>query len=76
MAPPVSHKWKSVAKYAREHPGEWCLVHDDQPVSQVGHIRSARLRAFAPAGAYEGMIRDGNGLRGRLLVRYNPKEHE
>jgi hypothetical protein len=76
MAPPIKREWKAVAKFAREHPGEWCLVSDDQPISQPQHIRNARLRAFAPAGAYEGMIRGGNGLRGRLLIRYTQKESE
>lgn len=77
MAPPISRKWKAVAEYARRHSGEWCLVSDDQPAGQVQHVRTARLRAFQPAGSFEAMMRGGNGLRGPLLIRHiPPKESE
>lgn len=53
-----SGKWAPIALELRQHPGQWALV------SKAGHssslasaIKSGKMPAFAPAGAFDAVAR-------------------
>lgn len=52
---PSSHTdWPQVARLARRGtPGHWYQVQGVYGRAVAGHVRSGRIRAFAPAGSWE-----------------------
>jgi hypothetical protein len=72
---PAAH-WNAVRDVCDENPGAWVLVTDRGHNAWVTKIRNGRIVAFSPAGAYDAMVRQGNGLRGALFVRRIPDEEK
>jgi hypothetical protein len=62
--------WEKVADELRNHPGTWALVADDALSAYVSQIKNGRLTAFRPAGSFDARVRNGNGVRGNLYIRY------
>ena len=69
-------RWDLVRKTCDEHPGTWVLVTDQGHGSWPNQVKNARLSAFKPAGTYEAMMRNGNGLIGQIFVRRIPTPKE
>lgn len=67
--------WTMVARWCKEHPGEWALVSDDIHHSTAVHVGQGRITAFRPAGDFQAIIRGGKGSRGSLYVRYSPADN-
>lgn len=64
----TKHGWGEIAEELRANPGVWARV----PTVPEGHtatycvyVKSARLRAFAPAGSFEAVTRNKT-----MYVRY------
>jgi hypothetical protein len=64
--------WASISDALKENPNEWAVVAHNVNPSVVTHIRKGRLKAFAPAGAFEasGQGRNENGYTQDLYVRF------
>lgn len=69
--PPGRTDWESVARRVRKSPGLWYRVQGLRPIAVASQIRTGRIPAFNPAGAYEASYQraDGTG-RVVLWVRY------
>ena len=62
-----SAEWALVADTLKEHPDQWALVRSETE-SCYGHfIKTARLVAFKPAGAFEATVRKNQD---------NPKKYD
>ena len=62
--------WHKVADELRNHPNQWALVSDNALSVYAAQIKSGRLVAFRPPGSFDARVRNGNGVRGNLYVRY------
>lgn len=64
--------WRAVAAALRERPGEWALVVEGVSISTATNIKKARLVAFAPAGSFEAVARNGSNKtkRADIYARY------
>lgn len=55
------HGWYELAEELRANPGVWATV-PTVPEGHVGtycaHVKNARLKAFAPEGSFEAMMRN------------------
>jgi len=60
---------QQIAEALRERPGDWALVMEGVNGSNSHSIRTARIKAYAPAGAYEATARK-NGDRHDIYARY------
>lgn len=68
---PPSANYNALAEDLKKHPGEWALVGENLSISIGSHISSGRIKAFQPAGAYEGAIRgSSNGRAEKVFARY------
>jgi hypothetical protein len=67
--------WRFIADWCREHPEEWAMVKDKVGHYTATHIKQGRNLAFRPAGDFQAMIRNGDGQRGTLFVRYSPDDN-
>lgn len=65
----VSPKWAAIADELRSH-GKWALVGVQLPRSYVGHIKTARLKAFEPAGSFDAIARETRGSHADIYARY------
>lgn len=62
-----SAEWELVANTLKENPNQWALVRSETE-SCYGHfIKTARLVAFKPSGAYEATVRKNQD---------NPKKYD
>ena len=65
--------WTSIADSLRAKPNEWAVVAEDVSASTGTHIRYGRLRAFAPAGAFESRVsgaRSSDGRADKIYARF------
>lgn len=65
--------WNSIADSLRAKPNEWAVVAEDVSASTGTHIRYGRLRAFAPAGAFESRVsgaRTSDGRADKIYARF------
>ena len=64
--------WVRVAEELKANPGVWYKVGENLPIIAGTNIKTARLRAFAPAGAFEASIRGRNetGRAQKVFARY------
>lgn len=69
MGREISERWILVRDTCDANPGQWVHFTDHGHGSWPNQIKHARLAAFKPAGAYEGMMRKGNGLVGEIYAR-------
>ncbi len=59
-----------IASQLRRRAGEWALVAENPGNSSLaGHIKSASIAAYRPAGAYEAVTRTVDGVV-RIYARY------
>lgn len=64
----ISGEWQRVAAELRANPGCWAVVASGDPSESrrlscvAANIKFARLRAFAPLGAFEAMLRTVDGV--------------
>lgn len=59
-----------IASQLRRHPGEWALIAENPGNSSLaGHIKSAAIAAFRPAGSYEAVTRTVEGVV-RIYARH------
>lgn len=67
-----SRDWAKIASDLRAEPGTWFNIGSDLPISIGTNIKTARLRAFAPAGDFEATIRGRNeaGRADKVFARY------
>lgn len=72
MAFTKSARWELVRETCDANPGTWVLIADKGHGSWPNQIKHARLKSFEPAGTYEAMMRNGNGLVGEIYVRRIP----
>ena len=63
---PPDPKWAAIADRLRAEPGEWEFV-GRHPASQITRIRTGKLAAFRPAGAFDAVGRN-SGPRGRIDI--------
>ncbi len=62
--------WHDVARKLRERPGDWARV-GVYSVPVASHVRSGRIKAFRPVGAYEARYdRTDEPGRAVLWIRY------
>jgi hypothetical protein len=71
--PPIAYtyrkpdpRWVAIADRLRETPGEWEFI-GRHAASQITRIKSGKLAAFRPAGAFQAEGRN-KGARGRIDV--------
>lgn len=68
---PPRTKYYEIAEELKKNPGEWALVGEDMSISTGNHISSGRIKAFQPAGEFEGTIRGIKGSRAeKVYARY------
>jgi len=68
---PPSANYSALAEELKKNPGEWALVGENLSISIGSHISSGRIKAFQPAGAFEGTIRGVEGSRAKkIYARY------
>ena len=68
--PPLTEYYE-LAEELKKHPGEWALVGENMSISTGNHISSGRIKAFQPAGEFEGTIRGQvNGRAEKVYARY------
>lgn len=60
---PPEKKWDIIARELRENPGRWAKL-EERP-TYMHNIKTGKLKAFRPAGAYEARTASG-----ALFVRY------
>jgi hypothetical protein len=80
-APPVERvkprriaEWDGVASDLRARPGEWALIAVGvEHTNTAGQINAARIRCFAPAGAFEAQRQLVDGEI-RVYARYVAEE--
>ena len=71
MGRPPSADYSELAEELRRHPGQWALVGENLSVSIGSHISSGRIKAFQPAGSFEGAVRGSkNGRAQKVFARY------
>lgn len=64
-------KYEVIAEELKRRPGEWALVGENLAMSLGSHISIGRIKAFQPAGAFEGTIRgQENGRALKVYARY------
>lgn len=71
-APPPQrnqHKNQDIADALRKRPGEWAHIGTGNP-SRATNIKTATLRAFAPAGSFEAVARNLVDGKGDIYARY------
>lgn len=67
-------QWEGVAADLRERPGEWALIATGvEHANTAGQINAARIRCFAPAGAFEAQRQLVDGEI-RVYARYVAEE--
>lgn len=77
MGPPpqatTGSRHAEIAAALKQRPGEWAVVRRTDTANKSGAaaqaIRSGRLRAYAPTGAYEAVARTVDGEH-RVYARY------
>jgi hypothetical protein len=62
-----SAEWESVAEALKQNPTQWALVRAETESCYGYFIKTARLVAFQPAGAYEATVRKNQD---------NPKKYD
>lgn len=68
---PPSVNYSALAEDLKKNPGEWALVGENLSVSIGSHISSGRIKAFQPAGTFEGVIRGSkDGRAEKVFARY------
>ena len=68
---PPSVNYNKLAEDLKKNPGEWALVGENLSISIGSHITSGRIKAFQPAGEFEGTIRGSKGSRAeKTFARY------
>jgi hypothetical protein len=70
--PPVSRALvhASMAEKVRKANGRWVLLGTDLSRSLAWHIQTGRYAAFRPVGCYEARVRNTQGSRGDVYVRW------
>ena len=68
---PPSADYRALAEDLKKNPGKWALVGENMSVSIGSHISSGRIKAFQPAGTFEGVVRGTkNGRAEKVFARY------
>lgn len=68
---PPSANYEKLAADLRANPGAWALVGENLSVSIGSHITSGRIKAFQPAGSFEGAVRGSkNGRAEKVFARF------
>ena len=66
--------WKEIADALKRNPEQWAVVAENVSASTGTHIRHGRLKAFAPAGAFEARVSgarsDESGRANKVYARY------
>lgn len=63
--------YAGIADELKKNPGEWAVVGENMPISLGSNISSGRIKAFQPAGAFEGTIRgQSNGRAVKVFARF------
>jgi hypothetical protein len=70
--PPQSGEpvWSELADQLRGEPGRWALLGQQLARSTAWHIQQGRYAAFRPAGDFQARVRNTNGNRGDIYVRF------
>lgn len=60
------------ADQLRKHPGDWAVFREDANSSIAFQVKTGKVAAFRPAGAFEAVCRGitPGGSRGRIYVRF------
>lgn len=66
----VEPVWSELSAQLREEPGRWALLGTQLARSTAWHIQTGRYAAFRPAGTFEARVRNTNGNRGDVYVRF------
>jgi hypothetical protein len=70
MGEPV---WSELADKLRAEPGRWALLGAQLARSTAHHIQTGRYAAFRPAGSFQTMVRNTQGNRADVYVRFRGK---
>lgn len=63
-------RWSQLATACRADPGGWHLVGYQLARSMAWHIQQGHYAAFRPAGQFESQVRNCDGSRADVWVRY------
>jgi hypothetical protein len=72
---PADQGWLAAAGWLKANPGKWALVASGVHPTTGTAVKSGRLAAFRPHGAFEARLRNCRPNTADLYVRYNPKEN-
>ena len=60
-----------IAAALRANPGRWALVLERVAISNAGNISAGKIKAYAPAGSFQGTVRKRpDGDRYDVYARY------